>query len=177
MLTGDLAESPLASCDPDEIRETLNDLLKEATSPHLPPRERAAAFAAIDAVIEEYEREYVQQRPAGAVTAKSIFDFVRSVYGDTRLPDDVRRRAVATAIAAGDPEFGRSYQFYADALCVTRACIHANARNVQDDIGLRNLRDKSDSAREKSRTLASSAHRRERKSVSSRPLKILLPGL
>ncbi len=84
-----------------------------------------------------------------------VFATLRAIYGDTRLPEDVRRKAVAAAVGANDPHFGESYQFYADQFGVTRACIHSGARDVQRRFGVRARRDKRDEAREKSRTSAS----------------------
>jgi hypothetical protein len=158
----DLADSPLASFSPDMAGavDSVSDQLREAVAPFLQSRDRPRCFAAIDAVLAE--AGLAQDTPAkqavhsvGSDKMQVVFETLRAVYGDTRLPADVRRRAVAAAIGANDPYFPASYQYYADQFAVTRACVQANARDVQKRLGLRARRDKSDDARMKSQARAS----------------------
>lgn len=179
MLRCDLADSSLAQCPPDAISESLGDLLREALSPHIPAPNQRQAFAAIDGALAEFEGGASGPGDSSPVRAVGIFEFVRAVYGDTRLPEEVRRRAAAVGIAIGDPTFDKPYQYYADYFSgVTRACIHADSREVQNGIGIHNRRDKSDSARQKSRLRASGPHRTTRhQRITSRRLFSFLPGL
>jgi hypothetical protein len=161
----DLADSSLASEIPDLAAEldTVGDLIRDAIAPYVPPQHRASAFAAIDEVLDTAERsrredaDFLKDSPSavGGKQLLAIFEFLRGVYGDTRLPEEVRRKAAAAGIGANDPFFGNSYQWYGDEFGVTRACIHSDARDVQKKLGLRARRDKKDEAREKSRLLAS----------------------
>lgn len=159
MRHADLPDTPLASYRPDLAGEidTLADQLREAIAPYVPAGQRPAAFAAIDQVIEGADIDGRQASAAGRMQV--VFETLRAIYGDTRLPSDVRRKAVAAAIGANDPYFSESYQHYADQFAVTRACVHSNARDVQKRLGVRARRDKSDSARATSQARATGPRR------------------
>jgi len=154
MIDRDAAESSLASYRPDfaEGIDTPADKLRDIVAPFVPMDRRARVFAEIDAVLESIDSD---SKASPEDEMRKIFEFLRAVFGDSRLPEDVRRRACATAIGANDPAFGKSYQHYADFFGVTRACVHADAREAQQRYGLHARRDKCPAAREKSRELAS----------------------
>lgn len=175
MRSSDLADSPLASYRPDFAAEcdSLADRLREAVAPFVALAQRVKAFAAMDEVLEQSDLDTGPGDKAQSL--HGIFKFLRVVYGDTRLPSDIRRQACAAAIGANDPFFDESYQHYADKFCVTRASIHADAREVQKRFGLRARRDKSDGARAKSRDRASGLRRPSPR--NPRRLLSLFPGL
>lgn len=154
MLHADLPDTPLASYHPDIAREvdSVSDLLREAVAPFIPAPQRAAAFRAIDRVLAGADLDDAHAGHDGKMSI--VFETLRAIYGDTRLPADVRRKAVAAAIGANDPFFPESYQHYADQFGVTRACVQANARDVQKRLHVRARRDKSDQARAKSQARA-----------------------
>ena len=149
----DLADSSLASEWPDIAGavDSLADRAREALAPFIPAPERARAFAALDAVLAAD----ADAAPAcHGEKLQLVFETLRAIYGDTRLPPEVRRQAVAAAIGANDPYFSKAYEYYANQFAVTRACIHSKARDVQRRFGLRARRDKCDSARGKSKANA-----------------------
>lgn len=157
MRHADLPDTPLASYKPDIAREvdTVADQLREAVAPFIAAPQRPAAFRAIDAVLAGADLDSEQAARAGKMHI--VFETLRAIYGDTRLSADVRRRAVAASIGAGDPYFPESYQHYADQFAVTRACVQANARDVQKRLGVRARRDKSYAARAGSKLRATGA--------------------
>ena len=146
----DLADSSLASYRPEPPPESLGNLLREALAPFIERPRQPAAWQALDAVLAEADSQDAQ-----ADRMRIVFETLRAIYGDSRLPLEVRRQAVAAAIGANDPFFGESYQFYADQFGVTRQCLHSGARSLQQRYGLRARRDKRDETRETCRTRAS----------------------
>jgi len=149
----DLADSSIASEYPDLAAEidTVSDLAKEAIAPFIPEAQRATAFAKLEEVLRAAEAD----GSGGRSNMAPVFEVLHAIYGDSRMPLDIRRQACSAAIGANHPAFGNAYQWYADLFGVTRACIHSDAREVQKKFGVRARRDKKDSAREGSRERAS----------------------
>lgn len=184
MLTSDLADSPLASHWPDIagdvdspfdlLREEIEDLLGKGA-------DRDRLFDLIEQA--EDRRPPLRSAPALGRAPQSLFEKLRSIAEDTRLSIELRCQAIGEAIGANDPHFSESYQYYADALGLTRACLHGKARKLQRRLGLRARRDKKDDARAKS-VAAATGPRSERQVKTSgvlrrsaRSLFSFFPGL
>jgi len=149
MLTGDLADSNLASEWPDMAAgiDSPADQLRELVAPFLPATVRSRIFAAIDALLEE--------SGSGAKEIgreQIVVETLRSTYGDTRFAGEIRMMAKAALIRLG--KAGESYQYAGDEFAVTRACVHAHSRRIEEETGIPARRDKSAGARAKSKAAA-----------------------
>lgn len=166
----DLADSPLASHwpDPADDIDSPADILWEAAQ-----LGREQFLAAYDRLSETPKLRSTDHQMI-------VFQTIRRIFGDTRLPDELRMIAASAGIAANDPEFDQPYQFYGDYFGKTRACVHRRSRDKQEQFGLRARRDKADSARAVSRKNASVPRAHRRPKVSARDVRKLLnafPGL
>ena len=143
MLSRCLSETPLASFEPDMAGlDTLGDRLREALAPFIPRTQQAAAFAALDAALEENEKA------GGAPDREQIADgLLQAIYGDTSLAPEIRMIAAAARKRFGKD--GRSYQAMGDEFGVTRACIHAHSRRIERT-GIKCRSDKDADARQTS---------------------------
>ena len=154
MLHADLADTPLASFEPDIAAEvdSPGSRLREVLASFIPSLQQSAAFAALDEILEEF-----------GVTAAAFdrgqvaVEIVRAIYRDTSHETNVRYIAAAALKRMGKD--GRSYQAIGDEFGVTRACIHDHSRRIEDNTGLKCRSDKKASARAKSVKSASGRKR------------------
>jgi hypothetical protein len=145
MFNADLADTPLASYRPDIAGEldSLGDVLREALAPFVSAEKSAAAFARLDAVLEQ------SGATIGSEDREQIaMGILRAIYGDTSHAPEIRIIAAAALKRFGKD--GRSYQAMGDEFGVTRACIHAHSRRIERRTGIKCRSDKQDSARLKS---------------------------
>lgn len=160
MLTADLADTPLASFMPDIAGDcdTLADRMREALAPYGPREKHAAAFAALDRVLDGADGLSESDRKQIVVEA------FRAAYRDTSHEPSVRIIAAAALKRMGKD--GRSYQGQADEFGVTRACLHAHSRRIEKKTGLKCRADKPDAQRRGSAESARTRLRPERAPTS-----------
>ncbi len=154
MIHADLADTPLASETPDFAAavDSIADRLREAISPFIKRPDQRAAFAALDAALDECGETFGEQD-----RDRIVIETLRAIYGDTRHAADIR--IIASAAMKRFGKDGRSYQAMGDEFGVTRACVQAHSRRIERRTGIKCRADKKASARAKSAASASGRRR------------------
>lgn len=140
----DLADSPLASFEPDipGACDSLGDLLCEALAPFIPAHVRAAAFSALEAALAEHD---AAPRPADPADRERIIGEVLTLLSSEGT-DAMHARAAALNKQLGND--GRSDAAIGRHFGLTRAAINSYRREFEEATGIRSRASKSDTLRE-----------------------------